>query len=128
MLTVLMLSLVALSGLNVTLADVVYSQDNVTVVFHYSLDPFQKINAFLFGCDDVGNVVLSLLSNSTDFKIVKVDSTHAVLEFNIINEGDYYYFQGVNLTTPLPIRININNSIMFQINDSTRIPEMYVFK
>lgn len=130
MFVVLMVGLITLSGLNITSADVAYSPDNVTVTFHYSLEPLQKINIFLFGCDDIGNLMKSLFNCSNcNFTIEKVDSSRAIFKFNISDEGDYYYFSGVNLSTTIPtMKININQNVVFLIENSTKIPEMYVFK
>ena len=129
MLAILMVGLITLSGLNVTYADVVYTPESVIVTFHYSLEPLQKINTFLFGCDDISYVMKSLLNCScNNFEIERIDSSKAIFRFNISDEGEYYYFSGVNLTIPVTMKVNINDSITFLIENSTRIPEMYVFK
>ncbi|RLI74881.1 hypothetical protein DRO97_04730 [Archaeoglobales archaeon] len=130
MFIVLMISLLTLSSLNITSTDVVYTPENVTVTVHYSLKPLQKINTILFGCDEISQTIESLFDCDTcNFTVEKIDSSRAIFKFNVTDEGDYYYFSGVNLTITIPeIKIDINDSIVFLIENSTMIPEMYVFK
>jgi len=107
--------------------EVIFNPDNVTVVFHYKLDPVQAIKAFLFGAEDIEREITGLLERS-DYVIKKVDFNTAEICFNVSTSNERIYFPGVKLREPVPDMILIfpgNSSI--ELTNSTEIPQTYFY-
>jgi hypothetical protein len=108
-------------------AEVVYSPCNVTVVFHYDLDPVQALKAFLFGAEYIEEDLTSLFKEP-GFVVKKVDFNSAEFRFTVNTSGECVYFPGVELSEPIPNMVLIfpgNSSVV--LYNSTEIPQTYFY-
>ncbi len=120
-LAVAMLTLITISSVNVY-----YGYTNVTVIVNYELNDFQKLGVFLFGADQIEDDIIKLVNGT--FEIEKVDVNHAILRFNVIDCGNYVYFQGVKINREVDMRLVFPSNVTVYLNSTDEIPAVYMFK
>lgn len=104
----------------------VYYDKDVKVVINYDLDGSEKFGAYLFGTGIIKDEVLSIFE-SDDYVVEKIDYNTAVIKFDTEDFGDYRFFEGVKLKSPVNMTIHISDYFSFNIT-SDEIPQAYIFE
>lgn len=128
-LTFMIISINTASALDISIdkAEVVYDPCNVTVVFHYKLDPLQALKAFLFGAEYIEEEITDLLKGS-EFIVKKVDLSSAEFCFTVNTSNGCIYFPGVKLREPIPKMIlTFPGKSSVVLYNSTEIPQTYFY-
>ncbi len=125
----MLISVNTASALDISIekAEVVYDPCNVTVIFHYNLDPVQALKAFLFGAKYIEEEICDLIDGS-EFVVKKVDFNSAEFCFAVNTSDECVYFPGVKLREPIQNMVLIypGNSSVILLN-STEIPQTYFY-
>jgi hypothetical protein len=110
------------SPMDIKEVQVVIEETHVRLNLTYDVDPFQKLQMFLFGAMPVKDELQSFLGS--DVKFVSVGIEEATVEVDLITENSTKYFEGLDLPDRADVKILAGGAV-FHFENTTRIPAFY---